>query len=313
MKKVEIINGKEQRITAIFPLARGIETVFMQQRIRRHERFLTLEERKSLQIFSETLRQRCEEEIVRVRNDPKIPESIDIHGKSYTWAEGFMVVMKKQRLEAETRAKREPKPLRVAPLVQPKLLYDVPKPLTDEQRERIHLPIVREVHGLLVGEMIDNKFDELAARINHMWEDNGFHKPPGKIKGSGQLDIAIETDGTVINRSREGVSVSYAHQEGIRNFGGGKDKTEEKVTFGIGYFDKREEIIPDAQGLVSDDELKRGIKAYYVQEGHHLIVIPIAYAESQRAFITSLYDISDKIAPRPMRQTPRRERFPQAG
>ena len=106
--------------------------------------------------------------------------------------------------------------------------------------------------------------------------------------------MSITRDGSIINRSRSGTTIGNAH---------------DALTFGIGYFTDRAAIIDEAQGLISDDELAKGIKANFIQhtytveeegktvEKTEMIVVPHAYAEHVQLFCAFLHNAAEIISP----------------
>ncbi len=111
--------------------------------------------------------------------------------------------------------------------------------------------------------------------------------PAVTIQREGDLKIGVKKDGSIINRSRFGVAISYDHSNiGVYTL------QEEKLSFGIGYFGDRTQIIPEARELFSDEELQRGVKAYFVQRSYtaeehgklvrktELVAIPLTYEDS---------------------------------
>ncbi len=131
------------------------------------------------------------------------------------------------------------------------------------------------------------------------------------------MRISIKDDGTVIDRSQLGVSLVYPF-DGKRKKER-EDRQENRLRMGIGYFGDRSQIIPEAQGAISDEDLVRGVKAYYVQRTYvdkatserktEIIVVPLAYADAQQTFFKHLYDSSVMLAPERMLPPQRARRY----
>jgi len=167
-------------------------------------------------------------------------------------------------------------------------------PLTPERRLQRDQEIVQEEHYKLAKEARETQFDEIAEVIKtKMWKN----APSGHgitIKPYLQIDMGVKADGSVINRSKAGTTIGNAH---------------DALSFGIGYFTDRAAIIDEAQGLLSDEELQKGIKANFIQhtytveeegktvEKTEMIVIPHAYAEHVRLFCAFLRNAVIIISP----------------
>jgi hypothetical protein len=218
----------------------------------------------------------------------------------------------------EAIAKGEPNPLRVAPLVARQQPYDAAIPLTDEKRQLRNNFFASAVDNQLLSEVIDTQFDQFAEIIKQdIWKS-----PIGIIENTGQRSIDIQADGTVKNRSQHGMSLSFSHIEQERLPNGNKGvsiKRTEELSFGIGYFGERADIVPEARGAVSDEDLEKGIKAYYIQWNYTaerdeyigdstvLYVIPFASDDAQRIFFEHLYRSAistspEKVIPDPIQR-----------
>ena len=135
--------------------------------------------------------------------------------------------------------------------------------------------------------------------------------------------VVLNDDGTEReNLSKSGITISYEYRE--RDFltetielAGDWHETrfesslrtiKQELTLGIGFFSKREELIPEAQASVSEEELQKGIKAYFIRQRctselyndnrilhkpnttttdvqSDTIAIPYAYPEAEFAFL----------------------------
>jgi hypothetical protein len=123
------------------------------------------------------------------------------------------------------------------------------------------------------------------------------------------------TPGTVIDYSKFGIKLSYYHEDVVRKEGqihaliDGLDDyqtviVDEQLTLGIGYFG--EDVIPEAQGSVTDEDLEKGIKAYFVEvtktAGNRVleartVVIPYNYVEHRQTFHAHLYESAASLSP----------------
>src|SRR5205823_2631650 len=158
--------------------------------------------------------------------------------------------------------------------------------LSLEQRRQQNMSFVQEMDNKLINEVIDSQVDQIAEDIKmNMWKDN-----IGSVKPAGQVDVTIRNDGTVTNRSRHGVTLSYTHDDiqeywvhkkGERSyFLHEKQEIKEEIVMGIGYFIDRSGIIPEAQQAVTNEDLQKGVKAYFVQvayEEEKIFPVPEPY------------------------------------
>ena len=259
---------------------------------------LTAEARERLKAYDEQLERAGEEVQRRVDNAPKGKSYVEIEGKRYTFVEAYRVIAAKMdRQEAEARARGEPDPMRIAPFVSPQLVHN--DSLTPEQRRARTRFFMYEVDNHLIREVEDAQFDQLAAEIkNSTWKN-----PRASVHLSGQIAAAIKDNGIIRNHSRHGVTLSYTHDDIGKPEGKDKIVTipqREELSFGIGYFDQTH-IIPEAREMFTENELERGIKAYYVERSYtveergkavrktELVAIPLIYAAAQQKFIEHLY------------------------
>ncbi len=135
----------------------------------------------------------------------------------------------------------------------------------------------------------------------------------------------------VINHSRVGRTLTFSHsvlqsstflesksydEDGTEYIsyhpaGGGSElpfwvDAIESLSFGIGYFDKRTNILPEAQTFVSDEALAGGVKACYIEASyehgenertHKMIVIPTAFPEYEQVFQYLLFESAKRGKP----------------
>lgn len=283
--------------------------------LRTYDKQLKQEAKIEINEYRELLHRTGNEFIEQVRNDPKIPTHIEIEGNTYTMAEGFRAyIALRNRLDREAAARGDAEidysqlPWRP----QPQRYED----LTPERQQYRNFTIARELHAHMAQEVQDAQFGRIAASIktdvwNDTRKDHPLHAPVSSIQPTAQIDIQAKDDGTIINRSLVGVSISYTHKDVASE---GEKKIvhfpqKEELTFGIGYFGDRGAIVPEAQTLVSDEELEKGVKAYYIQRSYtvaergkavrktEIIVIPFAYEDSQHTFIKHLYTSAKSLAP----------------
>src|SRR5260221_815255 len=148
------------------------------------------------------------------------------------------------------------------------------EPLTPEKRRQRDFRTVREIDYQTAKEAHDTQFDEMARIIdNKLWKDKPRTTPNIAITPLRHLHISIkQADGTIINNSRYGVTLSFTHNDinplhedwGIYAYDYQRPHTE-ALSFGIGYVTDRSQIVEAAQGAVSDEDLATGVKAYFVQ------------------------------------------------
>lgn len=292
---------------------------------------LTQEAKERLRAYSERLERVSREDYAAWKaKEPKIPETpvvLVIDGKEYTsMIEAFVAYgVWRERLKPIAKARG----VSVDSLLPPEWR---PDPITTEPKAQA-LKTVRSQQTELAREVLTGQFDAIAESIQQkIWKDTSKSNPVSVIKPTGQLDVKIKKDGTVINRSRSGVTISFKQDirtgSLVRRTEKGEAKhdklqtVENKIEFGIGYFGKRGDIIPEARGSVTDDE--ENFKALYIQRTYadvafissaykymemkkktEMYVFPLAYAEHQKEFVEYLYEISKLQSPdQVMKQNP---------
>ncbi len=175
-------------------------------------------------------------------------------------------------------------------------------PATPEQQRARDIPILNTLHARMAKEARDAQFDGMATSIQEkIWKE----KPPRlAIKPTEQLKIMIRKDGSVMNRSRFGATVSYTHKDIATS------NQREELSFGIGYFGDRAAIVPEAQAAITDAQLEKGVKGYYVERSYtyvdgrgrivrqkKLVVVPMGYTESIETFFEKLYVNAKLVSP----------------
>ncbi len=188
---------------------------------------------------------------------------IVVDGKIMSGME-YMNYLDRQDQEAIARGE-DPYARPRAPLVLKKLHFDEPVPLTREQQKQRAIPIVDELKAQLEDEVW--KREELDLIAEHIrkktWGDTNAQRPLALVVPARQGDIIVEDDGTVINRIGIGFSLSYPYDG--RREQNRQQALENDLYMGIGYFTDtdRSHIIPEAQGVVTDEGFKHGFKAYF--------------------------------------------------
>jgi hypothetical protein len=87
------------------------------------------------------------------------------------------------------------------------------------------------------------------------------------------MRITIQHDDTVINRSRAGVELTHK-------------MLNNKLFIGIGYVGERTNMVSEARSIVSDADLKRGVKVWFIEhttsdgKKKKVLVIPFALVVS---------------------------------
>ncbi len=82
-----------------------------------------------------------------------------------------------------------------------------------------------------------------------------------------------------------------------------------ELFFGIGYFTDWSQVAPEAQQSVSDVDLKKGVKAYFVEssfytgEQRKIHVFPLAYPGSDQTFEEQLYESAEALSSENIRRT----------
>lgn len=251
--------------------------------------------------------------------DPKIPTQIEINGKMVTMYEGWIAYLALwERLEREAAARGDTEidysqlPWRP----QPQRYQD----LTPEARREKNLTTVRKIDNRLTKEAREAHFDQMAESIQErVWKTKPSRTLSLAIKPSNDLKVRIINDGTVVNRSRFGATISFTHKDGETHI-----PQEGELSFGIGYFTDRTQIIPEAQQILSDDQLQTGVKAYYVERTYtfrekgkaerktYLSAIPIGYQETQETFFEYLYTSAKLLAPEKQQGRSHRRNRPNA-
>jgi len=232
---------------------------------------------------------------------------IIVDGKEMSGIAYFEYVReKKKREKQETIARGEfPDIYHPMPLVQEYLHFDEEKPLTrGEQRER-NRSITTAIRGQFVAEVKNADIDLIAGDIrSNMW---GRASTLTELRPMVKGNITIKEDGTIINRLRSGLALSYPS---LDEHGKLTAKPERQLSMGIGYFGAEDEanIITDAQGTIPAEDLKKGIKAYFVErtfvdiatreQKTYRTIIPFAFANSQRTFYEHLADSAIYLDPR---------------
>ena len=263
--------------------------------LRLYDKHLKQEAKIEIKAHGEFLDQKIQEERERRAKEPKADLG--------TFEEFLEYVALRERLERE-RIERGDAEIDYSQLPwrpQPQTYED----LSPEQKRYENFSTVRELHSDMAKEANEAGFDLIAQSIKkRVWKDKPIISPAVTIQREGDLKIGIKEDGSILNRSRFGVAISYDHDNrGVYTL------QEEKLSFGIGYFGDRAQIIPEARELFSDEELQSGVKAYFVQRSYtaeehgklvrktELVAIPLAYEDSQHTFIEHLYNSAKSLAP----------------
>src|SRR6266852_4590284 len=216
-----------------------------------------------------------------------------------------------------------------------------------KEREQLAEKKIREAEeGKEVCQLLEQT--EQIRRIV-TWADNiksqywvNNQNTPINLEEVSTPDEKEQDDGTWIRRSHVGRKVSYDYTDvGEYNWtetsygmgagemtggvdaifywtGGSEKSRREMLTFGIGYFGDRETIIQEAQMYVSDEQLREGVAAYFIQRNiditasgygrideksptpSHIsetFVIPVAHPEAEDIFKSRLFAIAEKHDP----------------
>jgi len=93
-------------------------------------------------------------------------------------------------------------------------------------------------------------------------------------------------------------------------------KIENEITFGMGYFTERAQLITEAQALVSDGELQKGVKAFFVTSSSsspngdfvdfERRIIPQVYPGSEGEFYNLILQKATYLSPDKHVQKPHR-------
>jgi hypothetical protein len=184
----------------------------------------------------------------------------------------------------------------------------IKKPQSQETWDTTKREITTRIKTQLAKEVGATEVALMARDIQeHIWRDNSVRSNEriSSILPAIAGDILIKDDGQIINRNRVGVSLSY-RKDGRHPINPWEGQYT-MLSMGIGYFGRRGEIVPEAQGLVSDEDLKKGIKGYFVErmlvdrktgkEVKEVVVIPLVLQDSLYTFFKHLYDSAVDMAP----------------
>ncbi len=248
------------------------------------------------------------------------PPPIIVDGKEMSGLEYWDYVQeKKEREKQEAIARREfPDINNPMPLVQENLHFDSAKPLTPDQERVRNRSIIMSLRGQFVTEIKKADIDLIAEDIrSNMWKGSSmFTELRPAIKGK----ITIKQDGTIINRLRSGLALSYPSLDEHGKLTAKPDR-KQTLSMGIGYFGEEDKanIITDAQGIIPPEDLKKGIKGYFIERTYidvttmkqktYMTIIPFAYANSLRTFYEHLADSAIFYDPRRFIPLPRRLRY----
>ncbi len=254
------------------------------------------------------------------------PPPIIVDGKEMSGLEYWDYVQEKRKREKQEQIARGEFPdiYHPMPLVQENLHFDSATPLTPDQERVRNRSIIMALRGQFVTEIKKADIDLIAEDIrSNMWERaSSLTELRPMVKGK----ITIKKDGTIINRLRSGLALTYPslNEHGMLT---AKPERQQRLSMGIGYFGEEDEanIITEAQGTIPPEDLKTGIKAYFVErtfievvtqkQKTYRTIIPFAYANSQRTFYEHLADSAIYLDPRkfvPRRQVRRYHKPTQA-
>ncbi len=210
------------------------------------------------------------------------------------------------------------------PLVQENLHFDETKPLTPDQGRERNRSIVMALRGQFVTEVKKADIDLIAENIrSDIWNGSSTLT---ELRPAVAGKITIKQDGTIINRLRSGLALSYPSLDEHGKLTTKPDR-KQTLSMGIGYFGEEDEanIITEAQGTIPPEDLKKGIKAYFVERTFvdvvtqkkktYRTIIPFAYANSRLTFYEHLADSAIYLDPRkfvPRRQVRRYHKPTQA-
>src|SRR6266487_2277183 len=254
------------------------------------------------------------------------PPPIIVDGKEMSGLEYWDYLQeKREREKQEAIARREfPDIYHSMPLVQENLHFDVANLLTPEQRRARDHSIVMSLRGQFVTEIKKADIDLIAEDIrSNMWKGSSMFT---ELRPAVAGKITIKQDGTIINRLRSGLALSYPSLDEHGKLTTKPDR-KQTLSMGIGYFGEEDEanIITEAQGTIPPEDLKKGIKAYFVERTFvdvvtqkkktYRTIIPFAYANSRLTFYEHLADSAIYLDPRkfvPRRQVRRYHKPTQA-
>ncbi len=191
-----------------------------------------------------------------------------------------------KRAKKERAKQREPgKP---TPLISEKRDFSTTSVRTAEQKKQRNIHVAQVLHNQLRTEEQERQLYEIADHIrNRMWGDRRRRYHISSVKRVNEMNIIINDDGGVINRSRVGEELSHR-------------MLANKVFFGIGYVGDRKNMIPGTHQVVSSADLKRGVKVWIIEhttsDGKKKIIhIPFALSESRNKFYETVNEISRSV------------------
>jgi len=181
------------------------------------------------------------------------------------------------------------------------------------ERKQLEISKGRQICTQLEPELRATPLAQFAEDIRRdIWKNN--HHVRISLTKVSSPNVVLSEDGSQIVQllSKVGWKVSYTFKDD-GNFTNEDKFREHSLSFGIMYFgdrDYRYRIIPEAQGLVSDEDLQKGVKALFIRssEGEpgdfdpdpslsEWSVFPLAYPDYEKVFDTILFEKAKELSP----------------
>lgn len=268
---------------------------------------LSEETKAHFRAFDENLERSWRELQEKRAKEPKIPTHMEWEGRMVTHGEYFrLYIAERQRFDQfESYATKRGETYNSHEQV---MLYGT---LSPEQKNTVDVQLAQEAR--------DARFSDMAQEIQNLMWNNPLHPFLVKIKPAHEVNIGTREDGTILNRSGSGVTISYTHKDReIQTVGEQKRepiaRLEESLTFGVRYVTDKRYLAQEVKDVVSDEDLDKGVKSYFVQqtrtierngkaeEETTMIAIPLGYAQTEKeeilTFYKYLYDTAKSIAPK---------------
>ncbi len=152
--------------------------------------------------------------------------------------------------------------------------------------------IVRGQETQLEHELKTAEIEEIAQIIHRdLPTDDGR---PGRIEPVRKVETSYRQDGTTICSTRVGLAVTYSESTQTGQ------TVDNKLIVGVGYFGARSQFDPKTWDAFSDEDLKKGVKGYYVERSYtdeetgkpisRLVAVPLAYKDAQLTFFDHVYN-----------------------